>query len=236
MSNPYHTKAEVNWISDIQQMLWNKRVDETAFMEIYEMLSEFVDIPKKEKKMNCTPISICSTGMISLDCCNASIPQPHKSCVKEKESNMYNNKSVNVDLNIETNIAKSQDLIKTSYLENELYAVSYAKEKDARKVFYMDADQAPTTPKEYVERIKAGTFTFKDRFTNADGEWLNGYGGCYTADYAIEWRTVPADKVGYKAALDKVKVAMKDAERTIKIGTPAEGLAALKAFEAMTIN
>ena len=116
------------------------------------------------------------------------------------------------------------------YLDQRLRDVWCRHEKALRVKFFTDEAEAPKTPKELADRLAAGKFTVRDEKDDDKDKW---YGSIKNH---IEWRDpkTPADKAGFAAfevLLDKQNILAQDA---IMVKTPADGLAALQAFEAWT--
>jgi len=118
---------------------------------------------------------------------------------------------------------------KAHYLSCRLGDVYIEKADAARDVFHINPDEAPKTPAEFKQRIADGKFNFGDLKDDDQFRW----GRCF--DY-LQWRSVPADKDGYKKFSDDLRAKFQTATDTIKIGTPAEGLAALREFEAIEVK
>lgn len=144
---------------------------------------------------------------------------------KQKEENMYT--QVTVDSESEGR--------KAQYLSNRMNEVYHEKRNDGMAHFHMDDNQRPKSPKEMVERIKAGDFKFDTESTKEDGSWKSKYGMC-SASSGIDWNTIPPDEDGYKAFRDKLDAAKEKALDRIRVLTPAEGLATLEEFQAATFH
>ena len=117
-----------------------------------------------------------------------------------------------------------------NYLNSRRSDAYYNKLREAEKTFHINEDPAPKTPKELADRLAAGQYTIRDAQEDNKDKW---YGSIKSH---IEWRDpkTPADKAGYAAfevLLDKQNILAQDA---IMVKTPADGLAALQAFEAWT--
>lgn len=136
----------------------------------------------------------------------------------KKEKTMY----VDNDKHIESS--------KINYLNDRASQVFYKKADKLPKQFGLSDDAAPRSVSEFVKRIQDGKFMYKDE-TKKDTE---GY--FYRPCEGIRWRdpSVKEDKDGHKAAYDSLSAAYQDAKDNIAIGTPVEGLAAVKALEAWT--
>lgn len=119
-----------------------------------------------------------------------------------------------------------------SYLTGRLSMIEMDKQQELRPVFFMDADEAPKTVKEMLERIAAGKFIAPDE--KVDAAASEHYG--YRPYNAIQWRTKEADEKGYFEALKVVSDAAYNAKDVIKTGTEKDGLEALKAFQSTTFH
>lgn len=122
------------------------------------------------------------------------------------------------------------------YLLTRLYELNQDKEYAARKTFNIDDDPAPEGGDQLVERIKSGKFILNQELidaTNKEGRFFS-----MPCLYGIEWRdpAKPSDEAGFKAFRDKLNKLYTDTADTINIASPADGLVALKAFEAATVN
>jgi len=114
---------------------------------------------------------------------------------------------------------------KTQYLKGRAYRVRDNKQTELRTKFSMDADLAPQTPEEIVERITEGRFTLleKDKRPYYASAFNN-----------IIWRDpkVPADPVGYEAAVKELEKEYQKIMDTIMIAEAADALKAVQDFEA----
>lgn len=151
-----------------------------------------------------------------------------------QEKNMYAHANINA-----TMTQFDPDATKVAHLLDRLADAYHDKKTLAKSLFKIeDSAFEPKTPKEYVERIKAGAFTFTrpDRVT-PEGEWTTAVDYIHSSPSAyISWRTEPADTKGFEAWKDRVLAAKQKVEDTIRVLTPAEGLTALQAFEDATID
>lgn len=125
---------------------------------------------------------------------------------------------------------------KLSYLASRLSSIFCEKSMALSKTYGLEDDDRPTTPKEFVQRIKDGKFTLTKRAETMEEE--NDSFDYYCINDYLRWRdpATKEDKAGYKAALTLMEKAYADTRDTINIATPTEGLAALKAFEAQTFS
>ena len=123
--------------------------------------------------------------------------------------------------------APSDESKQRSYLEQRLYDVYCTKRDPLQATFGLQDDAAPATPEELNQRIKDGKFIIRGLDGKKDMRFY------YWTDM-FQWRdpSRKADVEGYEAAKADLKSKRQDALDTIKIDTPAAGLAALKALEA----
>ena len=224
MSNPYHTREELAYIAEMQQLLWTKEIPLDVLRGFICTLSDCVDKPNK-RKMNSLDTLECKTPCIN-------------KAQEQKEKAMYNEKktqNVNLDVNVNAAPSFNGDKAKADYLFSRLYAVARDKEYEARKTFHLDEDDHPTSPKELVDRIKAGDILFSKRSVNEDGSWKNEDDCHYCVWNYIEWRKTPADWKGYNVWEEKLNAARQAAEDTIRVSSPEDGLKALREFESTVI-
>lgn len=115
---------------------------------------------------------------------------------------------------------------KIRFLRDQLYGAYEDAKTALQRQFGLIDDEAPETLADTVKRIQDGLFVIPEKYKDK-----NTYGA--SLNY-IRWRDPKAveDKIGYAAAKEPLKAAYQDAERTIRILTPEEGLKALQAFEA----
>jgi hypothetical protein len=137
-------------------------------------------------------------------------------CAKAKGNNpMY----VDNDKHIESS--------KINYLLSRLENLEYTKRTALEEQFGLRNDIAPDTAQAMVDRIQAGKFVLK-----ADTKDKS----VYEPTRYIVWRdpAVKEDQAGYKIAVKAMDDAAQNVRDLIAIDTPANALAAVKAFEAWT--
>lgn len=114
-------------------------------------------------------------------------------------------------------------------------------DQDLQELFNIDAPKTPRSSQELLDMFKAGTFTVDQKKVDMNTAYNAGEGTCEDDDgeyvgsmyYGITFTTLPIeDRKGYTKAKEEFAAALKDTKRTIMIGTPTEGLAALKALES----
>lgn len=177
-----------------------------------------------------------SENNFSLDCCTtltpAAVPCMNKEtpCSKKKENTME------YDFDCEE-YCSSTEQSQRRYLNHRLDQAAFQKRSEFDKTFCMNDDDPPASPKEMMERIAAGKFTI-DQIKDDEGNLLNKFPHYTTASRALNWRdpAKPADQKGYDAALNKMYAERTKTLDTISVMPPADGLAALRAFESSTIN
>ena len=192
----------------------------------------------KKKKVKMNNVTICTTvtplsknnfydECTSLAPCNYNpyfIPQEvpcQTDCVKQsiKGNNpMY----VDNDKHIESS--------KVNYLTSRGENSFYSKMDGLSKLFGFGPFDSPDSIQEFIDRIVAGKFTIKDP---SKKDTKNFY---YRPMEGITWKdpSVKEDQVGYDAAKAALTSLWQDTKDTIAIGTPVEGLAAVKALDAWT--
>lgn len=185
-----------------------------------------------------------SAKVNSLDCCTASIPSactgplgyqdvPPKA-PKEKNMRMYNE-----DMEFVGEAVMTENERKASYFQGELNNASFTKRTALVEQFKLDLQNAPHNPKELVEWIKDGKFSFKKNQLNDDGTWRepDAYHRGYDLIGYLTWNNPDRDVTGCQTAVAKLDLAEKTAERAITAAsTPAEMLKVLQDFESTTLN
>lgn len=152
------------------------------------------------------------------------LPWKKKIDKQEKEQDMSSYASV-------TNIAAdTTEKDQRRYLEKRLYDISYEIKTGLKKQFGLIDDAAPLTAEDFIARIKDGKYT-----VDAEDLKRETWSATSAAGY-IRWRdpSVVEDKDGYKAAKAAMEAEVTKVTDIIKIKTPADGLAALQAFEGWT--
>lgn len=159
-----------------------------------------------------------SYGTTPEGCCGTA-PTP-----KEKEKKMYN-----FDTDCCNSAPANPELVAKDYLVGRLFDAKDRKYSAAYEAFGLTIDNRPTTPKDLVERITSGKFVIKTD--------MEIYKTHYPMD-CIEWRdpAIKKDRPGFEAWEKLLNTAHLAAKDQIMIGTPADGLKALQAFEASTIQ
>lgn len=128
------------------------------------------------------------------------------------------------------NAPASDESLQRKYLENRLSEVYADKRDPLESLFGMTDDKSPKTPKELADRLAAGKFVIEG--LDDEGRDVK----FYSFRDVIRWRdpAMKADTAGFDAAKKDLKAKRQDALDTIKIASPADGLAALKTLEAWT--
>lgn len=116
---------------------------------------------------------------------------------------------------------------KINYLIERAGSAFYEANQKITEAFHLENDPAPMTAAELVKRVQDGKFLLNDDTKNKSQ---------YEPARYIQWRdpALPADQVGAKAAREVLEKLFQDTKDTIAIGTPAEGLAAVKTLDAWT--
>lgn len=207
-------------------MKYNFKLDQTL-----KTLAQEHAIYEAEKMYN--TIDCCKPASVPVPkLCNESVPKK-----KQQEKKMYDLYEAEMTPTITT-----PDERKANFLACQLDNAVCRKRGELYVAFKMEGTPPPKSPKEFVDYIKAGKFEFAKNYLNDDGSWRDETKTPYWysnrfMDY-VSWNDPEkaADFAGYEAAVDKVEADQKEVMRTITIGTPAEGLAALKDFESKTFH
>lgn len=145
------------------------------------------------KMMNCkTAISPSSCFAIFDDCEPQSSPMECKKAPPRKgNDNMY------VEQNMTVKEKTTEDVRREHFLD-EVRRIFSAKNGELREKFGLDVPKSPKTPKELVEWIKAGNYTFIKSYDPDDEEdtWC-----VYESPiHGFRWTKVKEDRKGYDAA------------------------------------
>jgi hypothetical protein len=129
-------------------------------------------------------------------------------------------------LTVNTPPVKTEVQEQWDYLANRLYQAQLDRHTKAGRKFGLTDDGAPQTPQEIVDRFASGKFMLPAKKDENYGFW-----GSFEH---IRWRdpAVKEDSAGYKVWSEADEVAFTEAMDQIRISSPAEGLKALKAYEA----
>jgi hypothetical protein len=179
------------------------------------------------------PLQECMPNQPKLCSIKQNLQKEYPSAFKPKE-----NKMQNMHLEVEV-AAVSQSPAQTEadtqrrFLVGKLEDAYYASKDALRKTFNLDDMDQPKTPKELAARLAAGLFVI--RHLDKQPDYAFNY---HDAGEYIQWRdpSKPADQAGFDAAKALLKAACDDAELTIRIQSPADGLTALKAFKATSVQ
>lgn len=148
--------------------------------------------------------------------------------------------------------AQSDESKQRDYLMHEFdVATNYLDRTPSkmRKLFNLDAPTKPRTSAELIAAFKDGKFTVDQKKVDRNAAYLmteehdEDFYGCPYDDndnvyagsqyYGITFTDLPvADQKGYEAAMVEYGTLKKNVKRTIIVGTPAEGLAALISLES----
>lgn len=126
---------------------------------------------------------------------------------------------------------------KQGFLTSQLTSIFWRKTSELETKFNINPPAGPTSPKEFVDRIKTGKFSFDKNYLNDDGTWRDTNNHRYFNSLVqfITWRDPdkPEDAEGFKAAMKEMDKALESASLKIAILPPTEGLAIVEAFEKM---
>ena len=164
-------------------------------------------------------------------CRTVPTPIDTKPCHPQKNKNMED--TMNTNVNVSPTISMTDRNISgaRSALSNRLCNLRHEKEDNLARTFFIYDDEAPKTKEELIARITEGKFEIAKRFQDDE---VNDYDHISIWD-KIEWRSVPADKVGYTAALKKLREAYKDADLIVDVCDPeTKGLEAVTNFKSMS--
>lgn len=204
-----------------------------------------------------TSICTISPCVSFSDCKPAATPKPPgwahmHSYNEEQESNLmaYDTKNTTTAAVASIINAASDESKQREFLLGELkrfapydWRAADAISDTLRKMFNIDAPKAPRGSQELLDAFKAGAFTVDQAKVNLNTKYTSGQwdDSSYDEDdnyigeryYGITFTTLLIeDTKGYEQALAEFQAARTDTIRTIMIGTPTEGLAALKALES----
>lgn len=122
-----------------------------------------------------------------------------------------------------------------NYLFDRLASAEKTKLNELRETFHLDDDKAPTTPKEFIERIQAGKIVLPK-----DADEPGRYSYYSVRDFAeiINWRdpAVVKDQAGFDVAKAKLTTARREAEDVIMLQDAAAGLKAFQGFQSATFH
>lgn len=132
---------------------------------------------------------------------------------------------------------KSDVQVSRDYLVDRLdsYSFEYGQMLKFRGIFNLGVDNTPQNFKDLIAAITGGKYTIDPKAqakldaNDADGSDFFEYRGPF---YGIIWDGPKADVAGYHAAEAEFHVQKKKAKGIVMTGTPADGLAAVEAFEA----
>lgn len=176
----------------------------------------------KRKYMNDNGMDPCKLSDIEpndfFGCCEEKSDIPMK---RKKESEMY--------VQIAPPNPTSEISEQRSYLRERAYTIRGEKATEIEIAFGLQDDKDPRTTNEFIQRIKDGKYIIAGN---------KGDQRTYYPLQNIRWRDPEKkeDQVGNDAALDKLSKAFEDLFDEINVKTPAEGLAAIRAFQSATFN
>lgn len=188
------------------------------------------------------------------NCTEAATPPPHictdadcMGCDFPKQEKGNNPMGYNQATATNITSSLSDEAIQRGYLlehlkeDNQYTWKEDTKYGELRELFFINVSQVPKSGKELLDAIQHGKFTVDQKRLDAaakhrqtgeiDDEFYDD--DYYSLYYGITFTDYPKpDRKGYDAAVKAYELAVKQTERKIIVGTPAEGLAALEALEA----
>lgn len=178
----------------------------------------------------CLETNTISTPINTVVCCG-NAPQACTSN-QQQENKMYHDEYDMPETRTETER-------KADYFQSELASSESKKRQDFRTTYKLDLQTEPLSPKEFIEWIKDGKFTFTKRDLNDDGSWRDPdtYHSFYEPTNYLQWKNPDRDTSGFDTASKTLSDAYKTTERAITAAsTGAEMLKALQDFESTTLN
>lgn len=185
-----------------------------------------------------------NNAQLAIDCCE--LPCPPIPCeldsltaLAPKKKNQEKNMNLYNDDECICTPTLSENERKISYFQGELCNASYVKRDALTEQYKLNLQDKPLSPKEFVEWIKDGKFTFTKSKLNDDGSWREPecYHSFYEPTNFIHWNNPDRDVTGFQAAQKVLDTATRTAERAITAAsTPAEMLKVLQDFESTSIN
>jgi hypothetical protein len=149
---------------------------------------------KKKLKKEYREMNFGDLKCISFDPCpeQGCMPCSPKVAPRKGNDNMY------VEQNMTVTEKTAEDSRRTHFL-NEIRSIFSKKDRELREKFGLDRPKSPKTPKELVEWIKAGEWSYVkgyDPSSDDEDEW-----NIYEAPiYGIRWTKVKEDRKGYDKA------------------------------------
>lgn len=195
----------------IKKAIAHKEAAAQAFRECY------YDTPCVQQP---TPPADC----IATSQCVAAVPEK-KACVpKKRNSAMYDE----FEMSISAGATETER--QKHFLIQELDMANDRQDTKLRRQFGLVDEDGPDSFEDLLARITAGKYVISD-----ENKVKATYGGPLRY---IKWRdpAIKEDRKGFDAAQKILYSARQDAERTIRISDPKEGLAALKSFESASFQ
>lgn len=191
---------------------------------------------KKEKEMSyCGVATIAPSSCFAMfDTCQAQESKPcsPKAAPRKGNENMY------VEQNMTVTEKTVEDTRRTHFLA-QIDVIWRKKDRELVEKFGMGRSKSPTTPKELVEWIKAGEWSYiKGYDPELDSDEDNG-GWCrYDSPiHGIRWTKIKEDKKGYAAAEKLLNEARASFINEIWAEVdPANFIKILEKFEKKTIH
>lgn len=142
-----------------------------------------------------------------------------------------------------TEVSDQRAYLLRRFEELTRYEWNDSKTQAMSEMFNLGAPKFPKTSQELLDAFKNGKFTVDQKKVDANTAYYadhsededfddNCMSGSWAQFFGVTFTDLPvADRKGYDAAMAAYRKLKQDTKDAIMIGTPAEGLAALKAFE-----
>lgn len=139
------------------------------------------------------------------------------------------NKKEENPMNISMNTGGSLEQQQKGYLLGRIQSICWQHESDLRKAYNLENDTYPTTPEEYVKRIKDGLYEIKKPDVEEEGRKIY-YERPF---YYLRFRdpSKKPDRDGFDKAMEILYDARTATTDLIMVGDAQAGLAAVQKFE-----
>lgn len=201
------------------------RPDEDQF-DLFNLIDEAEELnlsrpfayEDKIEVKTCKPCTVPMAGQLSFAIAemNAINAQNYSlGCITTTISNQGNDP-------MNTNTQNDLEYRRGRYLETRLCEVSSEKQDELRKLYHIDDDDEPNSPKDMIARIADGKYTITEK-TYYCGMWDG-----------LHWRdpALPADEAGFKTAKELAEKKYQDVKDAIVLLPNDTALKAIKDFEA----
>lgn len=152
----------------------------------------------------------------------------HNECEYDEDEDLF------IEDEMEDEEMNTQQLApEKTHLLDRTRALSWEHIRKLEKHFHLSDDPQPENYEEMRKRLESGKFTLPK-----DDASYNGFYGYAPNIAVLRWRDPehPADKKGYKNALDTMVKLQIKTEDEIIVKNPEEGLKALETFENATFH